>query len=405
MRGLVHDVGGKNERAVGIVRRILPIAWLLAALVFCQGAQAAPPRERPPRVAPEEIFLHAFDADGNELALRVPVNILLGQLQQPGNTASINLSQIAGTAVSSALYDGGNNALKVNCIVGCTGAASFTDNSAFTAGSTSVTNVSGLFNDSATNLTSGNAGAIRATTDRMLFVNIGKINGTVPTLTGSSLNVNCTGGCSSANASTNVTQFGGSNVVTGTGASGAGIPRVTISNDSSLAANQSVNLNQVGGTAVVTGGVAGSQGIGGTTAAGSAVAGNPVQLAGEASGNVTRVIICDKFAAVSINTATTTKIIPLVSGQTTYLCGWNFYSGGTNNVALVYGTGTNCGTGTLGITGGTTAATGYNFLAQSNVSVQLPAGSPVKETTAANDTCIITSAAVQLSGMISFTQF
>lgn len=32
----------------------------------------------------------------------------------------------------------------------------------------------------------------------------------------------------------NVSQFGGSNVVTGTGASGAGIPRVTISSDSSL---------------------------------------------------------------------------------------------------------------------------------------------------------------------------
>ena len=480
-----------NAGSAGAVKCLRVVVGMIAALAFCRGTHAAPPRERSPRVALEEIVLHGFDTEGNELALRVPVNILLAQLQQPGNTTSINLSQIAGTAVSSALYDNGNSALKVNCIVGCSGAASFTDNSAFTAGSTSVTNVSGLFNDSATNLTSGNAGAIRATTDRMLFVNIGKINGTVPTLTGSSLNVNCTGGCSSAgftdnsaftagttaetnvggvfndgltalssgnagatritpnrgvhvnlrnnsgteiatsgnplridptgtttqpvsgtvtttppaNASTNVAQFGGTNVVTGTGASGAGIPRVTISNDSSLAANQSVNLSQVGGTAVVTGGVAGSQGIGGTTAAGSAVAGNPVQLAGEASGNVTRVIICDKFAAVNISTATTTKIIPLVSGQTTYLCGWHFYSGGTNNVALVYGTGTNCGTGTLGITGGTTAATGYNFLAQSNVSVQLPAGSPVKETAAANDTCIITSAAVQLSGVISYTQF
>lgn len=53
-----------------------------------------------------------------------------------------------------------------------------------------------------------------------------------------------------ANASTNVAQFGGSNVVTGTGAGGAGIPRVTISSDSSLAANQSVNQAQVSGTAV-----------------------------------------------------------------------------------------------------------------------------------------------------------
>jgi hypothetical protein len=56
-----------------------------------------------------------------------------------------------------------------------------------------------------------------------------------------------------SNASTNVTQFGGTNVSTGTGASGAGIPRVTIANDSSLAANQSVNVNQFGGSAVVTG--------------------------------------------------------------------------------------------------------------------------------------------------------
>jgi hypothetical protein len=50
-----------------------------------------------------------------------------------------------------------------------------------------------------------------------------------------------------SNASTNVAQFGGTNVSTGTGASGAGIPRVTISNDSSLAANQSVNIAQVSG--------------------------------------------------------------------------------------------------------------------------------------------------------------
>lgn len=48
----------------------------------------------------------------------------------------------------------------------------------------------------------------------------------------------------------NITQFGGTNVVTGTGASGAGIPRMTLSNDSSLAANQSVNVNQLAGAAL-----------------------------------------------------------------------------------------------------------------------------------------------------------
>ena len=56
-----------------------------------------------------------------------------------------------------------------------------------------------------------------------------------------------------ANASTNVTQFGGVAVSTGTGASGTGIPRVTVSNDSSLAANQSVNESQINGVTPLMG--------------------------------------------------------------------------------------------------------------------------------------------------------
>lgn len=64
-----------------------------------------------------------------------------------------------------------------------------------------------------------------------------------------------------ANASTNVAQFGAAAVVTGAGVGGAGIPRVTVSNDSSLAANQSVNTAQFGGTNVSTGAGAGGAGI------------------------------------------------------------------------------------------------------------------------------------------------
>jgi hypothetical protein len=205
-----HMVKPAPTRRGGLIRLS---GLLIAVLGLAFGAQAAPPSGHSPRAVPEEIILRGTDSEGNELALRVPVNILmahlggLAQLQQPGSGANINLNQIGGSSVSSALYDSGNNALKVNCIVGCSATGSFTDNSAFTTGSTSVTNVSGLFNDTATNLTSGNAGAIRATTDRMLFVNVGKINGTVPTLTGSSLNVNCTGGCSSSAGFTDNSAF------------------------------------------------------------------------------------------------------------------------------------------------------------------------------------------------------
>ena len=52
-------------------------------------------------------------------------------------------------------------------------------------------------------------------------------------------NVAIGGGVISANQgttpwATNVTQFGGANIITGTGASAAGVPRVTVSNDSSI---------------------------------------------------------------------------------------------------------------------------------------------------------------------------
>jgi len=54
-----------------------------------------------------------------------------------------------------------------------------------------------------------------------------------------------------ANQSVNVSQFGGTNAVTGTGAGGAGIPRVTVSNDSNVLATQSGTWN-VGTVTTVT---------------------------------------------------------------------------------------------------------------------------------------------------------
>lgn len=127
---------------------------------------------------------------------------------------------------------------------------------------------------------------------------------------------------SASTDSINVSQFGGSAIVTGTGASGSGIPRVTVSNDSkvqvwdgtntqavkaastaaaaadpsavvalspnspiptgsnvigALVANQSVNVAQVAGTNTVTAGVSGLQAIGGNAASAASDSGNPVK--------------------------------------------------------------------------------------------------------------------------------
>lgn len=55
---------------------------------------------------------------------------------------------------------------------------------------------------------------------------------------------------SGTTASQNITQFGGTNLSTGTGASGAGIPRVTVANDSNILATQSGtwNITNISGT-------------------------------------------------------------------------------------------------------------------------------------------------------------
>jgi trimeric autotransporter adhesin len=79
----------------------------------------------------------------------------------------------------------------------------------------------------------------------------------------------------------NTTQFGGNNVVTGTGVSGVGIPRVTVSNDSNILATQSGTW-----TATVTQATAANLNatVVGTTAAGSGASTGLVTIQGNAGG-------------------------------------------------------------------------------------------------------------------------
>lgn len=77
-------------------------------------------------------------------------------------------------------------------------------------------------------------------------------------------------GALSANQSVNVSQFGGSSIVTGTGTSGSGIPRVTVSNDSNILATQS-------GTWTVQQG-APPWSVAGNVASAATDSGNPVKI-------------------------------------------------------------------------------------------------------------------------------
>jgi hypothetical protein len=244
----------------------------------------------------------------------------------------MNLQQYLSATVGVA------NPVHITCVSGCGGAAAFDDNAPFTAGSTDIANVGGVFNDGLAAVTSGNAAAPRITSFRGLHVNmrdnngneiatanptlnstgtgirasqlVGQFDDTTPTTitenqfgnfrmsanrnlygtlrdaAGNERGVNVTVGNAlvvDGSASTqpvsgtvtvgtfpdnepfNVAQFGGSVVVTGTGTGGVGIPRVTVSNDSSVIVgtfpdNEPFNVAQFGGSAVVTG--TGASGVG-----------------------------------------------------------------------------------------------------------------------------------------------
>lgn len=102
-------------------------------------------------------------------------------------------------------------------------------------------------------------------------------------------------------------------------------------------------------------------------------------------------------AAINISTATTTKIITGITGRWTYITSFNVIAGGSGNFQLVYGTGSTCGTGTTSLTGA------YNLTAQAGLVVGSGIA-PALVVPTGNDVCVVTSAAVQMSGSIAYAQ-
>jgi len=217
----------------------------------------------------------------------------------------------------------------------------------------------------------------------------------------------------------NVTQFGSSSVVTGTGASGAGIPRVTVSNDSSLAANQSVNVSQINAVTPLMGN--GTTGTGsprvtissdntvlpgvGAGATGSAVPANAAYHAGNGTGNLTGYLNCDNTAIYDAATNGSTQLVALASSKIVYVCGFQISQSTTTSVhvALEYGTGTACATSPTKIT--------PNYPLQAVASsgpigmVVMTPGFTGLKTTASQELCILTDAAVSVQALVWYTQF
>ena len=162
-----------------------------------------------------------------------------------------------------------------------------------------------------------------------------------------------------SNASMNLAQVGGASVVTGTGAGGAGVPRVTVSNDS----------------------ITGQSGL-------------------NSSGALAGYLNCDNTAIYDASTNGATQLVALTSGKTIYVCGYQFSTSSSSavSVSLVYGTGSNCATGQTKIT------PAYPLQAASSTGpiglVIMTPGFTGLKTAASNALCINTNAAVSVQAIV-----
>jgi hypothetical protein len=321
----------------------------------------------------------------------------------------LNIALIGGAAVSSSLYDSGNTALKVNCVVGCGTTSTFSDNAAFSAGSTAVNNISAVFNDSIAALTSGNAGAVRSTSDRMLYVNIGKLRGTA--LSGANVvdsgntafRVNCVVGCAAAAGFTDNSAFT-AGTTTETSVGGVyndGLSTLSSGNGAAARITASralhVNLRNASGTEIGT-------------------ASNPVRIdpVGTTTQPVkitdgTNTVVVDPCKGqtklfVSINQTANAQLASGTSSKKIYICSIHVVVAAATNVALVEGTGSVCATGTAGVSGfgGAAAATGWNFAANGGIALGNGDSSLGAEGTAADNLCVYNSGSGQVSGGVSY---
>lgn len=173
------------------------------------------------------------------------------------------------------------------------------------------------------------------------------------------------------------------------------------------------DMSSVAGTATATAasgvqkvGMVGNAGGAVDAATAAAAPANALQVGVNVGGNLQALVgdpcqvNAHAFARIDIASAATSVLVTGTSAKKTYICGMMLFSAGTTNVGIVEGSGSTCGTSTLGLIGGNTAAKGPNLTAQAGFQAGSGAYAIATTTVNANDICLINSAAIQVSGYI-----
>ena len=109
--------------------------------------------------------------------------------------------------------------------------------------------------------------------------------------------------------------------------------------------------------------------------------------------------------STAISITANTQIITGTSAKQTYLCSVNLIAGAADNIALVEGTGTTCGSSTAGMAGGPTPATGWNLAGNGGLAFGNGQGVIARTAIAADNVCLLVSGSSQVSGSIVWAQF
>ncbi len=168
--------------------------------------------------------------------------------------------------------------------------------------------------------------------------------------------------------------------------------------------SNALNVSVGNSTLAVT--ESGTWNVGSSTATGSAVPANAFYISGNGSGNLTGFVRCDTNA--NISQTGNTQVITGTSAKKIYVCAMNLVTATAQNIAVVEGTGTTCGTSTAafpGTSGGSTAATGWNLAANSGIVLGGGLGPIGIEATNADNVCVLQSGSGQISGSIWYTVF
>lgn len=107
-------------------------------------------------------------------------------------------------------------------------------------------------------------------------------------------------------------------------------------------------------------------------------------------------------AVVAFSQTASAKLITGASGLRVYICGIIIWNAGTaQSVSLVEGTGTVCGTGTVGLIGGTSASVSLPI---NNGFTAVSGEAWLRTQTAGDDVCLLQSGSTNISGTVSYRQ-